>query len=77
MPPSRRRPIPRPTGVDRAKVRDPDILRDLSPRTFRRHLEGDALRSTLRRGKWLLAETTAEEWLVLHFGMTGFLKYYR
>jgi formamidopyrimidine-DNA glycosylase len=40
-------------------------------------LEGHVFKSTERHGKYLFAELDNNQWLVLHFGMTGFLKYFK
>jgi len=40
-------------------------------------LEGHAFKSTDRHGKYLFAELDNKNWLVLHFGMTAFLKYFK
>jgi formamidopyrimidine-DNA glycosylase len=40
-------------------------------------LEGHVFKSTDRHGKYLFAALDNKHWLVLHFGMTGFLKYFK
>jgi len=45
--------------------------------TFKDALIGQEFAETQRIGKYLFAKTTGEKSLVLHFGMTGRLKYYR
>lgn len=40
-------------------------------------LRGRTFERTARHGKWLFARTSAGAWLVLHFAMTGFLKYFK
>ena len=44
---------------------------------FEDALIGKELKETHRLGKYLLAETNGEKTLVLHFGMTGKLEYFR
>lgn len=44
---------------------------------FEDALTGKKLTKTHRLGKYLLAETNGDKTLVLHFGMTGKLEYYR
>lgn len=51
------------------------MLQDVSKAELRRGLEGDRLSSARRHGKYLFAGTERNGWLVLHFGMTGFLRY--
>ncbi|MEJ2679597.1 MAG: DNA-formamidopyrimidine glycosylase family protein [Gemmatimonadota bacterium] len=54
------------------------LVDGVTPRTLRRHLNGHALASTRRHGKYLFLKISKDpDWLLLHFGMTGLLKYYR
>ena len=53
------------------------MLEGVSASEMRRALEGESLVSAFRHGKYLFIKKAAEEWLVLHFGMTGFLKYFK
>jgi formamidopyrimidine-DNA glycosylase len=46
-------------------------LRTAFPSDFSARLEGVAVRSLQRRGKYLLAELSSEEILVMHLGMSG------
>lgn len=62
--------------IDRLSQLDERILEGVSPRTLRRHLLGSELESARRHGKHLFAELSDGRWLILHFGMTGFLRYY-
>jgi len=52
-----------------------DMLRATTGAQLKRALEGDRFSSTRRHGKYLFACLENGPWLVLHFGMTGFLKY--
>lgn len=53
-------------------------LTDLSRRQLSDSLQGRELEKSGRHGKFLFTRMEAGGvWLVLHFGMTGFLKYYR
>jgi formamidopyrimidine-DNA glycosylase len=58
-------------------VKDESLLGEASSRLLQMRLKGREFESTLRHGKYLFAKTDHEEWLVLHFGMTGFLKYFK
>jgi len=53
------------------------IFSDFSRRTVVRALRGSRLEETARHGKNLFARLSEGRWLLLHFGMTGFLKAYR
>lgn len=44
---------------------------------FEEALQGKELTETTRKGKYLFVKIKSEKWLVLHFGMTGYLKYYK
>lgn len=58
-------------------VRERRILKDVSPSRLRSTLGGRCFLSTVRWGKYLFVETDDRNWLMLHFGMTGFLKYFK
>ncbi len=63
--------------VAAVQVPSPKLLRDLSASRLGRKLHGRTFVATSRHGKYLLAEVPGKGHLVLHFGMTGFLKYHR
>jgi formamidopyrimidine-DNA glycosylase len=60
-----------------SSVVDARILEGASPRALARRLKGRRLARTHRHGKFLFAEVDGNGWLVLHFGMTGGLRYYQ
>lgn len=62
--------------IDDIEVDDEQVLGETSSRSLRRRLYGHELVSSRRHGKYLFVETDGAGWLLLHFGMTGFLKYY-
>ena len=53
------------------------ILKDTSPESLRQALEGQYFESSIHYGKYLFSEIDNRERLVMHFGMTGSLKYCR
>jgi formamidopyrimidine-DNA glycosylase len=53
------------------------ILEGVSGKRLKSALEGATLKDTARHGKYLFARLDKGQELVLHFGMTGFLKYYK
>jgi formamidopyrimidine-DNA glycosylase len=53
------------------------VLAGTTPRGLARALEGTSFESTRRHGKYLFASLARGGWLVLHFGMTGELKYFK
>jgi formamidopyrimidine-DNA glycosylase len=58
------------------KVRNPEILLDISPLRLSKILVGKKFVSSSRYGKYLFANLEDRYSLVMHFGMTGFLKYF-
>ncbi len=62
--------------IEDATIFDASIVEEVSPGTLRRHLEGAELESSHRHGKYLFAGLSKGGNLILHFGMTGFLKYH-
>lgn len=57
------------------EVRSPEMVKNASPDRLRKKLVGSAFRESVRHGKFLFVRVDDRGWLVLHFGMTGFLKY--
>jgi formamidopyrimidine-DNA glycosylase len=51
------------------------VLNGLSPLKLKRALVGRTFRSAKRHGKYLFVDVNGSRWLVLHFGMTGYLEY--
>jgi len=58
-------------------VRAQGILEDLTPTKLQSQLKGRQLESTDRHGKYLFARLDNDDWIVFHFGMTGFLRYFQ
>ncbi|MDX1627429.1 MAG: DNA-formamidopyrimidine glycosylase family protein [Fulvivirga sp.] len=56
--------------------RDGRLLK-MHENTFREHLLGVEFKRTQRIGKYLFIETTGDRVLIMHFGMTGRLSYYK
>lgn len=54
---------------------DRNRMFEVSERTLRRHLKGNRLMGTERRGKNLFLEISDGSFLVLHFGMSGDVSY--
>lgn len=65
------------------KIRSVDIhsaemLKGVTAQKLKKTLKGERFISTRRHGKHLFVEMAeSKKWLVLHFGMTGFLKYFK
>ncbi len=62
--------------IDRVELRSADrMLGDTDASSLHRRLEGHTLTDTARHGKYLFAHIGGDGWLVLHFGMTGYVAY--
>ena len=59
------------------RVRNRRILKDISPGKLKSQLQGHCFQFTTRHGKYLFVKTDNNQWLTLHFGMTGFLRYFK
>ena len=59
------------------EVADKDVLGDTGPRKLAERMRDHELVSSRQHGKYLFVETDGSVWLLLHFGMTGFLKYFK
>ncbi len=56
--------------IDAVELRRPDLRRPF-PRGFKRRLEGQTVVGLTRRGKYLLAEISSGDTLLMHLGMSG------
>lgn len=63
--------------IERVDLRDERMLGRTTGREFRRALTGDRFEGSRRHGKYLFAMLGRQGALVLHFGMTGFLRYFK
>jgi formamidopyrimidine-DNA glycosylase len=63
--------------ITEVHVRDAGILKGISPLKLSRTLKLRQLKATRRHGKHLLVKLDKGPWLTLHFGMTGYLKYFK
>lgn len=61
--------------VRAVRVRSERVLAGISPRQLQYNLKRKRFKATDRHGKYLFVCTDEGTWLVLHFGMTGYLKY--
>ncbi|MBD3245633.1 MAG: Fpg/Nei family DNA glycosylase [Candidatus Omnitrophica bacterium] len=53
------------------------ILKGITEPKFRKKLKNDEFKTADRRGKYLFVKLKKGDWLVVHFGMTGFFRYYK
>lgn len=63
--------------IEAIEVKNGKVLGGVSAGGLKRGLEGRKFESTRRHGKHLFVELGDGPWLLLHFGMTGGLKYYK
>ena len=61
--------------IERVMVIDGYIVKGISDSEFVSRLEGKSFIGVERRGKFLKVFTDSEHDLIIHFGMTGYLKY--
>jgi formamidopyrimidine-DNA glycosylase len=64
-------------NIETVDLRDKDMLKGVSQRKLTQRLKNTCLRSSRRHGKYLFAQADDNGWLLLHFGMTGSLKYFK
>jgi formamidopyrimidine-DNA glycosylase len=62
--------------IEKVEVNSDQVLREISSRKINHELKGHAFERTRRHGKFMFVKINGGGWLVLHFGMTGDLKYY-
>jgi len=63
--------------ITAVKIDNDKILKHLSAQTFKKRLKGRSFEALKRHGKHLFIQLDNNEWLRLHFGMTGDIKYYK
>lgn len=63
--------------IEEVEVKAERILQNISPGELTAGLKGNRFESTKRYGKYLFAHLDNRSWLIMHFGMTGFLEYFK
>jgi formamidopyrimidine-DNA glycosylase len=63
--------------MQKVDVLNPELLEGTSSFRLKRVMNGARLKSACRHGKYLFGQMDSGKTLVLHFGMTGFLKYFK
>ena len=63
--------------IQQVEIRASKLVKGTALSTLREELTGAGFERTRRHGKWLFAGINSGTWLVLHFGMTGELKYFQ
>ena len=62
--------------IKEVRLYSPEMLRGISPKKLSEELKGHEFVATGRHGKYLFGQLDSGKDLVLHFGMTGHLKYF-
>ena len=63
--------------ISEVEIRATELAKSTALSTMKEELSGASFERTRRHGKWLFAGLDSGKWLVLHFGMTGDLKYFQ
>jgi formamidopyrimidine-DNA glycosylase len=63
--------------IQAVQVNPHRILKNITGQTLQKRLKGRKLEATRRHGKHLFVRAIRNGWLRLHFGMSGFLRYYK
>ncbi|MBN2105182.1 Fpg/Nei family DNA glycosylase [bacterium] len=63
--------------IIKTQVFETDLLEDVSAAQLARRMTNSQFNQTKRHGKYLFARVSGGDWLILHFGMTGFLEYFK
>lgn len=63
--------------IAQVQVESPSILFETSPQGLGHALKHKSFQSTQRRGKYLFIAVDSDKWLVMHFGMSGELRYFK
>lgn len=64
-------------AVSQVVIFDHRVLADTTTEELHIALQGNRFVQAQRHGKYLLAQLYSGDWLVFHFGMTGFIKYFK
>lgn len=63
--------------IKKVDMKSPEILVDTTPKELQKALEGHLFLASKRYGKYLFCQLNSGYFLILHFGMTGYLKYFQ
>ncbi len=63
--------------IEKVEIPQKEMVEDVSSRKIMINLKGKKFSSASRHGKYFFAKAAKDKYLVLHFGMTGSLKYYK
>ncbi len=63
--------------IENVEVKSPELLQNVNVDDFKEKLEGHKFQYTKRYGKYTFTHLDNDFWLILHYGMTGRLKYFQ
>jgi len=62
--------------IEEVEVKSPELLQNVNMDDLKEKLEGHEFKYTKRYGKYTFTRLDNDFWLILHYGMTGRLKYF-
>lgn len=62
--------------IQSVQIKSTKVLKEISSKELERRLPGRKIQESCRHGKHLFLHMDEGWWLMLHFGMTGYLKYF-
>ena len=63
--------------IENVEIKSPELLQNVDANDLKEKLEGHKFRYTKRYGKYTFTYLDNDFWLILHYGMTGRLKYFK
>lgn len=63
--------------IENVEIKSPELLQNVNAGDLKGKLEGQKFKYTKRYGKYTLTCLSNDFWLILHYGMTGRLKYFK
>ncbi|OEC84442.1 MULTISPECIES: Fpg/Nei family DNA glycosylase [Methanobacterium] len=63
--------------IENVEVKNPELLQNVDADALKEKLEGHKFKYTKRYGKYTFTALDNDFWLILHYGMTGRLKYFK
>ena len=63
--------------IEEVNIESPQLIKDIDSNLFKERLVDQSFLNVKRRGKYLFVLLNNDSWLVLHFGMTGSLKFFK
>jgi Formamidopyrimidine-DNA glycosylase len=63
--------------IENVEIKSPELLQNVDANDLKEKLEGHKFKYTKRYGKYTFTCLNSDFWLILHYGMTGRLKYFK